>query len=130
MAKEHGKLSDAQFQERVRQTRRRLEAQRVEDLQHVMRTDSGKRFVYSLAFERGKLHGPSFHGHQKDGLSNALCSAHVEGRRGLASELIDDVKKHCLPEFLEMMGTQIKERAEALMLEQHAAASEGQDDAS
>jgi hypothetical protein len=107
---------------------RRRAARWVENLRALMRQPAARDVFYTLAFERGKLHGSSFHGHQKDGLSNALCTAHAEGRRALAGELVSELQRHCMPQYLEMMNEQVTQRGAELLQEQRAASQESEEE--
>lgn len=113
----HGPLSDAQYQERVRQLQRRRERQQEDDLRDLMRAPWGRRFVYWFVFERGNLHGSVFDGGIKDGVSASQHMALAEGRRELAGELLERVKEHAAAQYLEMMAEQVAQRQADLSIQ-------------
>lgn len=113
-----GPLSDAQYQERLRQIRKRREQQKAADLQQLMEQPWGRRLFYSFVFEHGGLHGPSFNTGIK--YEAALNTVFNEGRRALAGELLSLVLKECPNQYLAMLGEEIKNRQGALALERAA----------
>lgn len=114
MAKQHGHLSDAQYQNRVREIEKRRERQRVDDLRKLLKDPAGRRVFYYIIFELGRLNELSFNPAIKDGVNSSQHMAINEGCRSLAREFKTNIEDADSDGFLTMMAEEIAERHKAL----------------
>lgn len=125
MTKESGKLSDAQYQDRVRKVQKERERQVTDDLLELVRHEWGRRLAYWLIFEHGRVHGLCFDPGIKDGLCASLHQAKAEGRRESAHELHAMISAVAPEAVIAMMGERGKRALVDLSLESVAPTQEG-----
>jgi hypothetical protein len=116
-----GKLSDNQYQQVLRDIRKRQDRQREADLRSMMAQEWGRRLCHWLVFDLGKLQTSSFNPSIKDGYCAALHSARSEGARDFAIELHNEVQRLAPQQFLTMMSEQVRDLQADLALEDRAA---------
>lgn len=118
-----GKLSDSQYQQVLRDIQKRADRQREEDIRTIMDTEAGRRFIYWVIFDKGKLQDRSFTSgveNVKDGIHAALRMARIEGSRVLAIDLHNDVRDTTPMAFLTMMSEAVRSMEANLAQEQRA----------
>lgn len=126
MTKERpGKLSDAQYQDRLRQAQRERERDLADDLERLLAGEWGRRLAYWLVFEHGRLHGLSFDAGIRDGACAALHQAKAEGRREAAHELYAMLLDASPSGAVAMMSERTKRAVADMALENLAPPQEG-----
>lgn len=115
MVDERGKLSDAQFQARLRDIAKRRERQREEDLRQLMRHDWGRRVAHWIVFDAGRLQAVSFNPAIKG--DSSLHTHFAEGRRDLAIDVHNELQRLSPRECVAMMQEQVNAAESDLAIE-------------
>lgn len=97
MSRKEGPLSNPATQDRLRRHERLREQIRRMDMQAVMGTQAGRRFVWQVLAGRCGTFGASFTG-------EALTGAFNEGRRAVGLELMAALQEVCPEAYLAMLG--------------------------
>ena len=126
MVKQGGKLSNEQYQNRVRQANNQRDRQRDDDLKQLMSTSWGRRLAYWLihgdpSTERpkefiGRLGSSVFDSSIRDGVGCAILAARVDGARMFAIELHNDIERVTPGALVTMLEEQLHDRVVALAL--------------
>lgn len=114
-----GELSNAQYQERLREIQRRRKRELTDKLAILMQHEWGRGLVYWLVFELGKLHSATLDKGIKDGVAAAIHAAHADGRRAMASDILAQVQAMPGP-YMQMIHEQIAAREAELSLKARA----------
>lgn len=118
MSAGQGKLTDKKYQSAKRDIERRRKRQFSDDLVSFMGETWGRRLAYWMCFELGNIHGNSFAPSIKDGVCSALHTAHSEGRREMAGEILAYIQEVAPGAHLAMMQEQIRDRQEELAFDE------------
>jgi hypothetical protein len=108
---EVGPLANQETQDAMKATRRRRSREHRQDIEYIMSTQPGRRFMYWLLFEKCAVHGSSFCGAIKDGSSAAQHAAFLEGHRDVGLSLAGDLQEICVGRYIEMMQEEFSSRA-------------------
>jgi len=93
-------LTNPRVQRRLKDLDLRVEAQDAADLDAIMRTTSGRRFMYRMVFLVGKLQARSYD-------SSGQAMAFNEGRRAMALSLLNETQAICPELWMAMLKERI-----------------------
>lgn len=118
-----GVLSDESAQALERRVEGRVQAELVICWHEALKTKWGRRLVYNLVFERGRIEAESFEFAIKDGLCSALHMARNEGIREFAIQLSRDLQQLFPMEWMTMINERSAELLEEATAREQARTS-------
>lgn len=104
------RLSEKQQKERLRAVESKRKLDHETDLRALMGEPWGRRFVYWLVFELGRLEAPSFDPAIKDGVCAAIHQARNEGFREMASAIMGRLQTETPEQYMAMLAEHIQAR--------------------
>lgn len=116
-----GPLTSPAIQKRLKALDMRTTAIEAADLDTIMRSEAGRRFMYRMVFRIGLLQARSFD-------SSGQMMAYNEGRRAMALLLLSETQAVCPELWMEMLKERIALEEQTQEAQQEASKPHGDDE--
>ena len=117
MTKAYTDQSERQRDQRIKDFQKRKERVLNDDIQFVMSSEQGRRFIYWLLWTRCGLMEGVADSSIKDGVAAAMHSWRREGQRDIAIDLSEQIKRVTLEKYVLMIKESTSALQEELLLE-------------